>query len=232
MEAALGHYSRALEIARHMRDPVLIAKALYNISSPIGIQQGRPASFAALDEGLALAEAAGDRKLIGLIHWGRGTAYYMIENRLIEAGEKALHEYLLAAEYLGGTGATYEIGWTERMLGTVLLAMERYEEAIGHLRNSLNMFVEAGDMSALPLHVADFADLAIAKGDYDQGLILAGAAHALQAVSETNLIDVVERELSNVDQAIDAVGREKAEKLLVEGQNLSVEQILEMVREG
>lgn len=232
MEAALSHYSQALDLARRIDDPVLIAKALYNISAPIGIRHGRPASFAALDEGLALAEAAGDRKLIGLIHWGRGTAYYMIENRLFEEGEKALHEYRQAAEYLAGTGATYEIGWAERMLGTVLLALGRNDEAIGHLRKSLYMFVEAGDMSALPLHVADFADLAIAKGDYERGLILAGAANALQAVSETNLIDAVERELSNVDRAIEAIGRERAEKLLVEGQNLSVEQILEMVREG
>lgn len=232
MEAALNHYSEALALARQTKNPLLIAKALYNISAPIGIRQGRPASNGVLDEGLALAEGAGDRLLIGLLHWGRGSKYYMTDNRNREDWERSLQEYEKAAEYLAGTGASYEIGWAERMLGTVLLALGRIEEAIPHLRNSLNMFVEAGDMSALPLHVADFAALAIARGEYERALILAGATNALQAVSETRLLDIIENEMSDVEQAVRAVGRERAEKLLAEGQNLSVEQILEMVRES
>jgi predicted ATPase/class 3 adenylate cyclase len=233
MQAALDHYTEALGLAREIGDPLLIVNALYNISAPLGTRQGKEAAFSALDEGLKLATEAGDRKLIGLIYWGRGSAYYLAENRFkTEDAGKALVEYELAAEYLAGTGASYEIGWTERMLATVLLTLGKTDEAVGHLRTSLRMFVEAGDLSALPLHVADFADLALARGDYERALVLAGATKSLQAVSETRLLDIIENEMSDLGPAIEVVGRERAEKLLAEGQNLSVEQILELVRES
>jgi hypothetical protein len=115
------------------------------------------------------------------------------------------------------------------MLGNVLLHLKRPEEALPHLQKSLDIFVDAGDLSALPLHVADFSTLAVLKGDYERALILAGATHALQAVSETRLLEIIQ-DLGEMNNAIAAVGAEQAEKLLRDGQNLSVDQVLEMIR--
>ena len=77
------------------------------------------------------------------------------------------------------------------MLATVLMALGRPEEAEIHLRKGLAMFVEAGDISALPLHVSDFVQLALARDQFDRALVLAGAASALQTFSQTRLLDLV-----------------------------------------
>jgi tetratricopeptide (TPR) repeat protein len=185
--------------------------------------------LAMLDEGLALAESLGDRALIGRIHWGRGGVHYLSEQPEIENPEAALAEYRLAAEHLAGTEEIFDIGWTERMLASVLLGLGRAEEAEVHLRQGLRMFVEAGDLSALPLHVADFVQLALARDQFDRAIVLAGAASALQTYSETRLLDLVANDVKGLERAIEAVGRERAEKLAAEGQALTVDQILERI---
>ena len=182
-----------------------------------------------LDEGLALAEDLGDPALIGRIHWGKGGVHYLTEEPQAENPEAALVEYRLAAKYLGETGEIFDIGWTERMLATVLMALGQPEEAEIHLRKGLAMFVEAGDISALPLHVADFVQLALARDQFDRALVLAGAASALQTYSQTRLLDLVFNDVKGLDRAIESVGRERAEKLAAEGQALSVDQILERI---
>jgi tetratricopeptide (TPR) repeat protein len=233
MPAALDHYRESLQLARRIGDPAVIAMSLYNFSIPTGLLIGRKEAFEALDEGLALAEQVGDRKLIGLLWWGLGNAYFVFGFGDTELSpgdaESALARYARAAEFLDGTDAIYHIGWNERMLGNVLLHLKRPEEALPHLQKSLDIFVDAGDLSALPLHVADFSTLAVLKGDYERALILAGATHALQAVSETRLLEIIQ-DLGEMNNAIAAVGAEQAEKLLRDGQNLSVDQVLEMIR--
>jgi hypothetical protein len=115
------------------------------------------------------------------------------------------------------------------MLASVLLGLGRADEAEIHLRRGLEMFVEAGDLSALPLHVADFVQLALARGQFDRAIVLAGAASALQTYSETRLLDLVANDVKGLDRAIEGVGRERAEKLASEGQALNVDQILERI---
>jgi tetratricopeptide (TPR) repeat protein len=229
MAAAEVHYLIALDLARQTGDPALIANAIYNVSSPRAVHMGVDEVLAMLDEGLALAESLGDRALIGRIHWGRGGVHYLSELPEIENPEAALAEYRLAAEHLAGTEEIFDIGWTERMLASVLLGLGRAEEAEVHLRQGLRMFVEAGDLSALPLHVADFVQLALARDQFDRAIVLAGAASALQTYSETRLLDLVANDVKGLERAIEAVGRERAEKLAAEGQALTVDQILERI---
>jgi predicted ATPase/class 3 adenylate cyclase len=229
MGAAEVHYLVALDLARQTGDPALTANAIYNVSSPRAVHMGVDEVLAMLDEGLALAESLGDRALIGRIHWGRGGVHYLNELPEIENPEAALAEYRLAAEYLAGTDEIFDIGWTERMLATVLMGLGQAEEAEVHLRKGLQMFVEAGDISALPLHVADFVQLALARDQFERALVLAGAASALQTFSETRLLDLVANDVKGLDRAIESVGRERAEKLAAEGQALTVDQILERI---
>ena len=229
MDAAEVHYQIALDLARQIGDPALIANAIYNVSSPRAVHMGVDEVLAMLDEGLALAESLGDRALIGRIHWGRGTVHYLNERPEIDSPEAALDEFRLAAECLAGTEEIFDIGWTERMLATVLLGLGRADEAEVHLRQGLAMFVEAGDLSALPLHVADFVQLALARDQFDRAIVLAGAASALQTYSETRLLDLVANDVKGLDRAIEAVGRERAEKLAAEGQALNIDEILDRI---
>jgi ATP/maltotriose-dependent transcriptional regulator MalT len=178
---------------------------------------------------LVLAKATGDRALIGRLYWGRGGAYYLTENPESEDPAAALVEYEQAAEYLDGTDEAFDIGWNERMLATVLLGLERPDEAEPHMRKSLTMFVQAGDISAFPLLVSGFAQLALTRGQYERALVLTGATNALQTVSETRLLDLVANDIKGLDRAVKEVGRERAEKLLAEGQSMNIDQILERV---
>jgi predicted ATPase len=229
MAAAEDHYLAALDLARKTNDPRLIANAIYNVSSPRAVRVGVEEVLSMLDEGLRLAESVGDRALIGRIHWGKGGVHYLTEAPETENPEAALAEYQQAAEYLAGTDEIFDIGWTERMLASVLLGLGRVEEAEGHLRQGLRMFVEAGDISALPLHVADFSQLALARGQFDRAIVLAGAASALQTYSETRLLDLVVNDVKGLEHAIEGLGRERAEKLAAEGQAMNIDQILERI---
>ena len=229
MTAAEGHYASALELARKSADPAAIANAIYNVSSPRAARYGVADALAILDEGLALAESLGDRALIGRIHWGRGSVYYLSEQPGLDDPEAALVEFRLAADYLAGSDQIFDIGWTERMLASVLLGLGETEEAERHLRQGLATFVEAGDLSALPLHVADFVQLALSRDQFDRAIVLAGAASALQTFSETRLLDLVANDVKGLHRAIESVGRERAEKLAAEGQALTVDQILERI---
>jgi predicted ATPase/class 3 adenylate cyclase len=232
MIESADHYEKAFELAKKTGDPALIAEAIYNLGAAIAFRSGVQSGLELLDEGLALAEQVGDPELIGRIHWMKGTVYYITEQPQLEHPEEALVEYQRAAEYLAGTEASFEIGWTERMIATVLLGLGRSDEAEPHLRTSLQRFVEAGDISALPLHVSDFVKLALSRGQDERAITLAGAAGSLQAVSETRLLDIVANQIEGLEEAIERVGRERAEKLAAEGTALTVDQVLEIIAEA
>jgi predicted ATPase/class 3 adenylate cyclase len=227
MDTTWDHYNAALDLARETGDPALIAGAIYNVSSPRALRFGVDDAMALLDEGLALAESIDDRALIGRIHWGKGGVYFLTESPELDNPEGALLEYGLAARFLDGTEETFDIGWTHRMLSTVLLGLGRTDEAEKHLRKSLGMFVEAGDISALPLLISGFVQLALARNQYERALVLAAATSALQTVSETRMLDLVVNDVKGLDQAVEQVGRERAEKLTAEGQSLNISQVIE-----
>jgi predicted ATPase/class 3 adenylate cyclase len=229
MSTAEDHYLAALDLAREGGDPASIAQAIYNVASPQAVRLGVDEVLAMLDEGLALAESVGDPVLIGRIHWSRGGAHYLTESPDADDPEAALPEYLQAAEALAGTDEIFDIGWTERMLASVLLGLDRPDEAEGHLRRGLALFVGAGDISALPLHVVDFVQLALAHDQFERAIVLAGAAFALQTYTQTGLLDLVANGVRGLDRAIEAVGQERAEKLAAEGQAMNLEQILDRI---
>ncbi|HJQ95027.1 MAG TPA: hypothetical protein VJ935_04880, partial [Acidimicrobiia bacterium] len=224
-----GHYEAALSLAREEDDPHQIANALFNLSSVEAITQGPEAGFALADEGLGLAEGLGDPVLLGRLHFGKGAIYFMSEGVGTDNADRALVEFSQAADYLEGTDSTFDIGWTDRMRGIILLRLGRHDEAESHLRAGISQFIAAGDLSALPLHISDFARLALFRGDDQEAIILTGAVANLQSVSETRLVDWVRNEIEGIDEAYERVGAERAEKLLAEGRSLSITEILARV---
>lgn len=223
-QATLDFYAGALDLARQVDDAARLADALYNYSVPLTFYDSRESARIHAEEALTIGRELGDRERLGTYTWGIGSVHYF-------SGEydDALVRYMEAARHLADTGAVFQIGWTEYMIGTVLIRLGRTADSEPHLRRGLMIFAEAGDISAFALHVRDFAELAILRGDHQMALRLAGAAAALQDVSETRMLDFVVNQLGSLEDSITIVGEEEAEKLIVGGRAMSVPEILEMV---
>ena len=88
----------------------------------------------------------------------------------------------------GGTDA-FHLGWSLRNLGRTLLMQGRADEARALLEESLRLFAPAGDVSAIVLHLSDFATLAGLEGDVEREVRLAGAVQRLQRLTGTDLVD-------------------------------------------
>jgi tetratricopeptide (TPR) repeat protein len=223
-QATLDFYAGALDLAWQVDDAARLADALYNYSVPLTFYDSRESARIHAEEALTIGGELGDRERLGTYTWGIGSVHYF-------SGEydDALVRYMEAARHLADTGAVFQIGWTEYMIGTVLIRLGRTADSEPHLRRGLMIFAEAGDISAFALHVRDFAELAILRGDHQMALRLAGAAAALQDVSETRMLDFVVNQLGSLEDSITIVGEEEAEKLIVDGRAMSVPEILEMV---
>ncbi len=222
--ATITYYRQAIEWARQAGDPIRLADALFNFSVPVTVYESAENARQLLAEAVEIGERVGDRERMGAYAWGVASAYYFDEDY-----EIALGHYREAARYLEGTGAAFQIGWNERMTASTLIKLGRIDEAESHLRRGLGIFAEAEDMSAFALHVRDFSELALLRGDHATALLLAGATAFLQIVSETRMLDFVTDRLPSLEDAIAAVGREEAEKLVARGRALSVPEILAMV---
>jgi len=223
-EATVTYYGQALELARQVDDRARLADALYNYSVPLTVYGRADSARAYAEEALAIGRELGDRERLGTYTWGMGSVHYFDGEY-----EQALAFYTEAAKHLEGTDAVFQIGWSEYMIATSLIRLGRTAESEPHLRGGLRIFAEAGDISAFALHVRDFAELAILRGDHETALRLAGAAAALQTVSETRMLDFVVNQLGSLEVSIMTLGEEEAEKLIADGRAMSVPEILAMV---
>ena len=73
----------------------------------------------------------------------------------LDRAERLLAE---SVERHRGGPAVFYLGWSLRMLGRTLLLQGRPAEARERIEESLRLFAAAGDVSAILLHLADFAD--------------------------------------------------------------------------
>jgi tetratricopeptide (TPR) repeat protein len=218
-------YEEALQRARRLGDRRLLAQALYNAAFPRVIQARPEEARSLLEEALAAAGQLGDAALEGEVLWGFGTFCWF-------RGDKKAAEpwYAQALEKLAGTDAAFVQGWTYRMLGEVRLSRGAVEEARGDLERSLSMFAEDGDISGIVLLIRDVAQLALASGDPERALRLAGAASGLEAVSQTGMLEFEENHIADLSAATTSLGRERAEALMAEGRLMSLEQALAFAR--
>jgi hypothetical protein len=232
--ATIAFYEEQVEVARRLGDRRELGFALYNLASGQAVV-GEEVDLATIGEAIAVGHEIDDALLLGSAYWGLGSYHYLgtgpSRPDRAEHVAEAIAALTKAAFYLAGTDASFEIGWTDNMLGISLLVDGRPDEAIAHLRAGFRRFVDAGDLSALPLQVAAFADFALIKGNPELGLLLAGATETLQGKSQTRLLDLPINELRHRADAVAAIGSERAESLRQEGAALSVEQVLKIVSE-
>lgn len=231
--AAYRYYEEQVSVARELGDRRELAYALYNHSSADAVLEKTGRALDYLDEAVKIAEEVGDTTLLGTVYWGLGSIHFLgtasDHPQRAENLAKAIDVLTRAEGLLADTGSSFQIGWTDNMLAFCLLGDNRPDEAILHLRAGLKRFVAAGDLSALPLQVASFAEYVLQLGDVDLGVKLAGASEAFQRQSETRLLDISVNEVRGARQAIEEIGPARAAELLGEGATLTVNETLDIV---
>jgi predicted ATPase/class 3 adenylate cyclase len=210
----------AVRVAEQLDDPAALAEALYNLSFPTW-QQGRMADAAALaDRSQQLFDELGDTDGTARTLWLHGILAVMTGD--LHSAEKLLAE---SVERHRGSPAAFHLGWSLRMLGRTLLLQGRPAEARERVEESLRLFAPAGDVSAILLHLSDFATIAALEGDDERTLRLAGALEHLKNLTGTDLVD---HPVNAIPSLADTVARHGAdgERLLAEGAAMSLAEVV------
>jgi hypothetical protein len=229
LQTAIGAYEEQERLAREMGDEGRLIDALFNLRitqyiADVNGARTRGAVDELFEEASTLAESLGDPARLASVNWGIGTA-------LAQAGRPGSLEYLdRALAGYGATGNDFMVGWTRRMRSIALVIEGEGEEARADLRVALDIFLAAGDLSAVTAIVQDYAALALAEHDYEATLRLVGAVSTLAMESETSIIDFTANRLPDLNDAIEAVGEEEADKLVAEGRAWSLPELIETLR--
>jgi predicted ATPase/class 3 adenylate cyclase len=215
LSAGEAAYGAALDLARRSGDAAATAEALFNLAFPVW-QQGRLAEAAGLAErsGDLFAEL-GDDAGTGRVLWLRGDLALLM-GFLAEAVRLQSES---VQRHRTGRNA-FQLGWSLRMLGRTLLLQGRAAEAREALEESLRLFAPSGDVSAIVLHLADFALLAAQEGDVDREVRLVGALRRLKELTGTELVDHPVNVVPGLEGTLVRLGAE-GDRLLAEGAAMS-----------
>jgi non-specific serine/threonine protein kinase len=164
-------YQEALEIARELNDPKLLASALLDLSFVPFMERDADRAESILREGLAIAQEAGDRLLtadfldsIGFLAVFRGNPGDAIPERLraIEIFREEGDVWKLANGLVG-------LAMMSRLTGDL-------DGARGPLREALGMFAQAGDTMSISMVLTGLALLANDDGLPERAARLVGAS--------------------------------------------------------
>jgi predicted ATPase/class 3 adenylate cyclase len=218
LQAGETAYSGAVGVAEQLGDSAALAEALYNLAFPVW-QQGR------LDEAGRLADRS--QELFARLGHTDGTARTLWLHGILAmmTGDLDGAETLLveSVDRHRGSRAVFDLGWSLRMLGKTLLLQAHPAAARERLEESLRLFATAGDVSAILLHLADFAGIAALEGDVERELRLAGALEKLRRLTGTDLVDHPVNAVSGLAETVARSGADGA-RLLAEGAAMSVDE--------
>lgn len=212
--------TEAVRLAEQLGDPHALAESLYNLSFPVW-QQGR------LDEAGRLADRS--QQLFAQLGDGNGTARTLwlhgilaVLTGRLDTAEQLLEE---SVERHRGSPDVFHLGWSLRMLGRTQLLQGRAAAARQRIEESMRLLAPAGDVSAILLHLADFAGIAALEGDVDRELRLVGALRHLRGLTGTDLVDHPVNAVSRIEETVARSGA-AGERLLAEGAAMSVAEVV------
>jgi hypothetical protein len=87
------------------------------------------------------------------------------------------------------------------------------------------LFAPAGDVSAILLHLSDFATLAALEGDEDRELRLAGALDHLKRLTGTDVVDHPVNAIPGLEETVTRRGPE-GDRLLADGAAMTVDEVV------
>src|SRR4051794_35597584 len=212
--------TEAVRLAEQMGDQQELAEALYSLAFPLW-QQGRMEEAGQLaDRSERLFTELGDDNGIGRTLWLHGILAEMTGE--LETAQDLLEQ---SVERLRARPPGFDLGWSLRMLGRTLLLQGRAEEGRERLEESLRLFAPAGDVSAIVLHLSDFALIADLEGDPERELRLAGAMRGLKRLTGTDLVDHPVNGVPGLRAAEARLGAD-GQRLLAEGAAMSVDEVV------
>ncbi len=112
-----------------------------------------------------------------------------------------------------------------------MLEMGRTDEAVGHIKAAMDVFLPARDVSALTLLLIDLAILAIYRGDEDRALRLHGAMQVMRRTTGIEMADFRANLVVELDALVEARGA-SAKPLLDEGAAMSFDEVVAYALEG
>jgi predicted ATPase/class 3 adenylate cyclase len=212
--------AEAVHLAEELGDQRELAEALYNLAFPLW-QQGRMEEAGRLaDRSQRLFADLGDDNGTGRTLWLHGILAEMTGH--LDTAQDLLEQ---SVERHRGSSPGFDLGWSLRMLGRTLLLKGRAEEGRERLEESLRLFAPAGDVSAIVLHLSDFAMIAALQGDTERELRLAGAMRGLKRLTGTDLVDHPVNGVPGLKEAEARLGAD-AQRLLAEGAAMSVDGVV------
>jgi tetratricopeptide (TPR) repeat protein len=166
-----GAYEEAVEIARELEDPNLLASALLDLSFIPLMEQDADRAELILREGVALAQSAGDRVLtaefwdsIAWLEVVRGTP------------EDAIPVRRRTIEILREEGEVWKVANYLTGLATMSRTTGDLDAARGHLEEALEMFAQARDAVSISMVLTGLALVANDDGLPERAARLVGAS--------------------------------------------------------
>jgi predicted ATPase/class 3 adenylate cyclase len=193
MEQAHAFYAEALEILRRSGDPAQIANGLYNLAFARNYDGDSEIARSLFEEAHAIYASLDDKAGLASTTWGLGDAWAASGN-LTEA-RQCFEESIAAFEELDDP---FGLGWALYTHGEILVRLGEYESAQRNLERGMRLF-DSSDISAVVMYLAAFASLAIAQGDHERGVRLAGAMAGLRDETGTDLVRVGISTASEID---------------------------------
>jgi predicted ATPase/class 3 adenylate cyclase len=220
----LDPYQQALEIFRAESDDLDTSEALYNLAFPLGYMGRFDEAEALLKESLAISERIGRQIGVGRAYWGLANVDGHRDDfsSSIENSERSI-------EIFSGLDAPFDLGWAWFMVAHGRSKMGDLAGTRPALRTALETFVSVVDMSALALITEMMSSVALAGGDKDGALFLAGAAHRLKMETGAEIGDV---QLNQYPEIVDLVqNRDEQDELAFQrGRAAQLEEVVDEAR--
>jgi len=217
LPAAQEIYERALARSREEGNPRTIAESLYNLVFPLHLQGADAEASDLLREAASLFGRAGDRPGRAKTLWAMGG---MFEKD--DAAAKGMS--LEAAGIFKELGDRFHEGWALQSVAVSARYLGQIDEARDRLTQGMEIFREAGDLSAMVVFLGSFADLAAVEGDDARALRLGGAAAASRDATDLGLGEGI----GNIEERkrlVDRIATDPdAARLWAEGQAMSVDE--------
>ncbi|HUG75809.1 MAG TPA: hypothetical protein VMM81_09125, partial [Acidimicrobiia bacterium] len=148
----------------------------------------------------------------------------------VDQPQVALEATLDALPDLEAAGDMTMVAWSHHMATVALLAMDRIDEALPHIKAALDLFEPVRDIAGLTLQLQNLNQLSLRTGDQEQAVVMAGAVANQQHATGMNLSEVAANAVLGLEEAYDALGEQRAGELFDQGMNTSLAEALALAR--
>lgn len=176
LDGAEARYGQALDLLQHLDDLLLRAEALSGQMMTLACHRGDPEAALPLEGELHALATAHDHPILVLRSLvASGAARFFAGD--MEGGRIRFTQALAGIRQAGNRWVEGDI---MRALGLISYMQERYEEANDSLQQSLTIAQEMGHLPGVAVDLNWLGRVAVARGEAERGVTLAGAASRLR----------------------------------------------------